>query len=212
MPIVRNAIIFSLICAGTVGATLGVARSDPREEGWERKFQVQPVLTGTSLAVLALGIVLRYATLRPDSDDVAASSGSLAVFRGAMAALDEAVEQLARDTEGIDWADERVHGLYDEVHQRIDLLVTGPLADAVESRQALADAYGMAAYGRVLEPVARAERYLNRAWSASADGYPGETVDYLHRAVPAVEEACQELAALAQQEPPSTEEPHHGQT
>ena len=38
------------------------------------------------------------------------------------------------------------------------------------------------AYGEVMTDFAAAERYLNRVWSASADGYIDEVNEYLEKA------------------------------
>lgn len=212
MPSLKNVFIFVVITAGTVGATLGVARSDPQAEDWERTFQVDPVLTSVSLVLLLGGIVVRYATAGGNADSESVSRGSLALFREAASALGDQLTQLCADVPTIAWADAQVQDLYEEVHLRLDALVSGPLADAIENRQALIDRFGMAAYARVMGPFATTERYLNRAWSASVDGYPEETTTYLHRAVPPLEEARRELAALEQQAKSSTGEMHHGQT
>jgi hypothetical protein len=211
MPSLKNVVIFTLIAAGTVGATLGVARSDPAAKNWERTYQVDTVLTAVSLVLLLAGIVVRYATAGANANGAAAASGSLALFREAISALGERLAELCADVQSIDWEDNRLHDLYDEAHQSLDTLVSGPLADAIDNRQALVDRFGMAAYARVMGPFATAERYLNRAWSASADGYPEETMEYLRRAVPALEEARRELEAVALEETSSTGEPHYGQ-
>jgi hypothetical protein len=42
--------------------------------------------------------------------------------------------------------------------------------------------YGLDAYGEVMGLFASAERYLNRTWSASADGYVDEVDSALQKA------------------------------
>ena len=58
-----------------------------------------------------------------------------------------------------------------------------PYLDAfVESRQSIAHSYGLQAYAEVMNEFAAGERYLNRVWSASTDGYIDEAHTYLEKA------------------------------
>ena len=57
-----------------------------------------------------------------------------------------------------------------------------PLADFANSRQALVKRFGMTIYADVMTEFASAERFLNRAWSAAADGYVDEVEICLDRA------------------------------
>jgi len=52
----------------------------------------------------------------------------------------------------------------------------------VDARESIAHRYGLAAYGDVMTRFAAGERYLNRVWSASADGYIDEVNEYLEKA------------------------------
>lgn len=70
---------------------------------------------------------------------------------------------------------------YDMRH-RIDELFIEDLDNFVDARQSIAHRYGLAAYGQVMSSFAAGERYLNRVWSASADGYIDEVNDYLEKA------------------------------
>lgn len=70
---------------------------------------------------------------------------------------------------------------YDMRH-RIDELFSEALTTFVEARQSLAQAYGLQVYADVMSHFASGERYLNRVWSASADGYIDEVTSYLDKA------------------------------
>ena len=52
----------------------------------------------------------------------------------------------------------------------------------VDARQSLAHIYGLQAYADIMSAFAAGERYLNRVWSASADGYIDEVRTYIERA------------------------------
>lgn len=62
---------------------------------------------------------------------------------------------------------------YDMRHH-IDSLITTDVHSFADGRQSIAAAAGLAAYAEIMGHFAAGERYLNRAWSASADGYVDE--------------------------------------
>ena len=70
---------------------------------------------------------------------------------------------------------------YDMRH-RIDELFVEDLEMFVDARESIAHRYGLAAYGEIMSAFAAGERYLNRVWSASADGYIDEVNAYLDKA------------------------------
>ena len=65
---------------------------------------------------------------------------------------------------------------------RIDELFPDDLAGFVEARESIAHRYGLTAYGQIMSSFAAGERYLNRVWSASADGYIDEVSAYIEKA------------------------------
>ena len=88
-----------------------------------------------------------------------------------------------------------------DVRHRIDELFIDDLDAFVAARQSIAHRYGLAAYGEVMSSFAAGERYLNRVWSASADGYIDEVNAYLDRAreqfVETYDKVCQLKANTA---------------
>lgn len=69
-----------------------------------------------------------------------------------------------------------------EVRLRIDELFIEDLDTFVQARESIAHVYGLTAYADVMSCFAAGERYLNRVWSASADGYIDEVNAYLVKA------------------------------
>lgn len=69
-----------------------------------------------------------------------------------------------------------------DVRHKIDELFTDDLEMFVDARQSIVHRYGLAAYGEIMGSFAAGERYLNRVWSASADGYIDEVHEYLEKA------------------------------
>jgi hypothetical protein len=70
------------------------------------------------------------------------------------------------------------------------------LAAFVAARQSIAHIYGLAAYGEVMSSFAAGERYLNRVWSASADGYIDEVNTYIEKAREQFVESLDKIRAL----------------
>ena len=69
-----------------------------------------------------------------------------------------------------------------DMPQRIDELFADDLDTFVAARETIAHAYGLNVYADVMSSFAAGERYLNRVWSASADGYVDEANTYLEKA------------------------------
>ena len=66
----------------------------------------------------------------------------------------------------------------------------------VDARESLTHIYGLQAYADIMSAFAAGERYLNRVWSASADGYADEARDYIGRARSQFEEARAKLEEI----------------
>jgi len=76
-----------------------------------------------------------------------------------------------------------------EIRHRIDELFMDDLDTFVGNRESISHAFGLQAYANVMTSFATGERYLNRCWSASTDGYIDEIHTYLTRAKIQFEEA-----------------------
>lgn len=83
-----------------------------------------------------------------------------------------------------------------DVHKRIDERLPDHLETFIESRKTIGHVYGLQAYGHVMNYFATAERYLNRVWSASTDGYVDEVTEYMERSEQQFEEALATLRSL----------------
>ena len=83
------------------------------------------------------------------------------------------VKQLNKDKENIN--------TYDMRH-KIDETLLGDLDDFVEARETIGTKYGLQHYADVMSHFAAGERYLNRVWSSSADGYIDEVNTYMDKA------------------------------
>lgn len=83
-----------------------------------------------------------------------------------------------------------------DVRFKIDELFLDDLAAFIEARHSISHVFGLVAYGEIMSSFAAAERYLNRVWSASADGYIDEVNTYIERAKEQFTESLEKIKAL----------------
>lgn len=88
-----------------------------------------------------------------------------------------------------DILDRRNEGSVYDVRDRIDAALAEPLGAFADRRETLIAAHGLEVYADVMTRFAGAERLVNRAWSASADGYIDEVWPCLERAAELMHEA-----------------------
>jgi hypothetical protein len=144
---------YAIITIGFLGAAFETVR------------QVEGVNTAVFLVWLALGIVgvitARLAVRREATDEVrlTANIGTLETSLKGIVAASEWLE-----------AEKSNINVYDLRH-RIDERFPEPLTEFVDARESIAHTYGLQAYSEVMNRFAAGERYLNRVWSASTDGY-----------------------------------------
>lgn len=81
-------------------------------------------------------------------------------------------------------------------HEWIDRVVRDDLSRFADARRALIGRHGLPAYAEVMNRFAAGERYLNRVWSASVDGYDEEARRYLDQAREQLEEVGRLLEVL----------------
>jgi hypothetical protein len=84
---------------------------------------------------------------------------------------------------------------YDMRH-KIDELLIDDLNTFADARETIGHAYSLQVYADVMSNFAGGERYLNRTWSASADGYIDEVSESLERALDQFKEAKAKLDAI----------------
>lgn len=69
-----------------------------------------------------------------------------------------------------------------EMRLEIDKRFRDDLNKFAEARKSMIHLYGIQAYADIMSNFAAGERYLNRVWSASADGYVDEVLTYIEKA------------------------------
>ncbi len=79
----------------------------------------------------------------------------------------------------------------------IDEKCAGPFSDFADARYALVQLYGLQAFAEIMTQFASGERFVNRAWSAAADGYMEEAGASLERAEGHLQRASEQMRVLA---------------
>ncbi len=154
---------YLLIIAGfLMGALVSVL--DENLVGW--------TLYAVALAVGVTGIVI----VRTVTHRQAREGGRLA--RG-MEDIDASLDRIVANIRQLNAQKADLHP-YD-VRTRIDELFPDDINTFVEARASIGHVHGLQAYAEVMNYFSAGERYLNRVWSASADGYVDEIDEYLGR-------------------------------
>ena len=144
-----------------------------------------PFAMVTAVGILGVGLI-RY-TDKQHSQTEHIVGANMETVRQRLDHLVSNITQLSEDKTSI--------YTYD-IHPRIDELFTDDLTALVEARKAIAYHYGLQAYADIMSSFAAAERYLNRCWSASADGYVDEVHTYLERAAAQFQESQAKIRNL----------------
>lgn len=84
-----------------------------------------------------------------------------------------------------------------KLREEIDSQLREDLRRFADARESLIHLFGLQVYADVMSDFAAGERYVNRVWSASADGYSTEARNYLVRAATRFREARQQLEQAA---------------
>lgn len=128
---------------------------------------------GVALAVGAGGIALVHIGHKQISRSEGRLASDMQSVEASLSRIVENITQLNAQKRSVDTYD---------MHSRIDELFAEDLTTFVEARESIAHVHGLTAYADVMSCFAAGERYLNRVWSASVDGYIDEVNSYLDTA------------------------------
>lgn len=160
MKLIALLLLFAAFLAGAFLTSL-----DPREVNWTLFV---PVLV---VGLVALWIYRRAEHAETRSGD--RLSGDMGVLESSLANILGNLEQLHARGEDLP--------VY-EARFEIDRLFREDLNQFAEARESMIHVFGMQNYADVMSNFAAGERYINRVWSASTDGYVDEVRLYLDRA------------------------------
>ncbi len=134
-----------------------------------------------------VGVALVQITIRQHAQAADTVTTNIRTIHASLDSVVKKVGRLNGDKENIN--------TYDMRH-RIDEMLVEDLDDFIEARESIGHKYGLQNYADVMSHFAAGERYLNRVWSASADGYIDEVNAYLVRAEEQFRVAFDELKKL----------------
>ncbi len=171
---------YLLLCAGFIGAAYSTAL-DVEEVNW------QLFLITAIMAIAGVVLFKQHEKARAQSDTVLDNN---------RAELRESIDNLVRDLRNIaDNGGLKGHAL----RERIDGQLRPDLMRFVDARESMVHLYGLQTYADIMSHFAAGERYVNRVWSSSADGYDEEAATYLGKAVVQFEDAQRQLLEAAEQ-------------
>ena len=143
--------------------------------------------------VLGVGLIALYIYRKAHHVEAKAShrlSGNLQILDTSLANILGNLESLNADTDNLP--------VY-EARFEIDRLLREDLNHFANARESMKHIFGLQNYADVMSAFAAGERYINRVWSASTDGYVEEVRSYLERATQQFREARSLFAELQQQ-------------
>jgi len=128
------------------------------------------------LPILAIGAAGLFQYRRLSHGEAASGhrlSGNIAVLGDSLANVLRNLEELCSNKETLP--------VY-EARFEIDRRFREDLNAFAEARESMIHVFGMQGYANVMSAFAAGERYINRVWSASTDGYVDEVRAYLEKA------------------------------
>ena len=134
-------------------------------------------------ATLGLVLVKRAAAAHAQSDEV------LDLNRNE---LRESIDNVVRDLGEI-VQDKKSNGA--PLRDAIDHQLRNDLRRFAEARESMVHLFGLQTYADIMSSFAAGERYINRVWSSSADGYDEEAATYLEKAAAQFADARDQLLA-----------------
>ncbi len=151
-----------------------------------------PFMAAFALSVVGLaagGMMIRVDARRRLAGTAAPDATATDTPEFTIQLLTESVYQLRKDLPGLPDEPARLHAIIG----RLDHAQRSHVADFIDARQALIGRHGLGGYAMIMDRFAAAERQINRAWSAAADGVYDEAETCLKAAADRLRETSQAL-------------------
>ena len=127
--------------------------------------------------VILVGVVGVFLSKRAESAAAKHDTVLTANRRG----LEESLANITANLEALDGRKDKVP-TYD-MRFEIDKLFRDDLIRFADARDSMKHIFGLRAYADIMSSFAAGERYINRVWSASTDGYVDEVLMYVEKAL-----------------------------
>jgi hypothetical protein len=156
---------FLLLTVGFLAGSLVAVQTPDNHVNWA---QFVP-----AAIIAVVGIVLSRHSDRRKAVAAAAEGSGLRIVR-------RSIDRIVENIRTFDASKGELNP-YD-AHGRIDELFVVDLNLFADHRKQIANLHGLQGYAEVMNEFAAGERYLNRVWSASVDGYIDEVNEYIGKA------------------------------
>jgi hypothetical protein len=154
---------------------------------WKANDSVRWDYFAISMAIGIAGVFVVRAGHKKVHTSETALNKNIASVETALANIVKNITELNLQKESINTYDVRF---------RIDGLFPNDLINFVDARKSISHIFGLVAYGEIMSSFAAGERYLNRVWSASADGYIDEVNTYIEKSREQFTESLDKLQSL----------------
>ena len=144
----------------------------------------------TMYAVAAFAAITGVFIIKRHERGTAKSATVLSANR---AELSDSLEKIVGNLEDMKGAGDAI--ATDSLRDEIDARLRDDLRRFADARETLIHLFGLQVYANLMSSFAAGERYINRVWSASADGYDAEARNYLGKAATQFRDAQAQLQA-----------------
>jgi len=142
-------------------------------------------------AVAATAAVGGLVTIKRQASAHARSGSVLELNRNE---LRDSIQNIVRDLEELNGGEVREGAA---LRDQIDLKLRNDLRRFADARESMVHLFGLQTYADIMSSFAAGERYINRVWSSSADGYAEEAAMYLKKAGKQFADAQKQLTQAA---------------
>lgn len=136
-----------------------------------------------ALAIGIIGVVILRVSIKKAQKGEGKVEADIAIIKESLENISENISTFNKEKADIN--------VYD-IHQKIDDLFIDDIENFLKTRESIIHHHNMESYADLMNHFAAGERYLNRAWSASADGY----VDEVNASI---EKACEQFTTAKRQ-------------
>ncbi|MBN1760661.1 MAG: hypothetical protein JW863_20195 [Chitinispirillaceae bacterium] len=164
-----------LICIGFIAGTLATV-IDVETVRWV------PFITALFTGIL--GIVLTKASMKKETRSAEVLAVNMQHVETSIARIIMNLKELNEKRGAINTYD---------VRRKVDELFLEDLTTFVKARESISLTYGLQTYADVMSHFAAGDRYLNRVWCASADGYIDEVNECLDKSLEQFEDSQKKL-------------------
>lgn len=125
----------------------------------------------------------------------AAAAKDDSVLTANRAGLEESLGNILKNLEELNGRKDKIPTY--EMRFEIDKLFREDLIQFAEARDSMKHIFGLRAYADIMSSFAAGERYINRVWSASTDGYVDEVLMYVEKSLNQFKHAKEEFEKAA---------------